>query len=98
VGVLRSDQGSTSDLLLAAELAGDVTVISAELVDALLSILRRGDKPILDGAIRPLQCPARARYTPPTPEAGHRGDGGGRWEEPKGALHGLARPGGRNQT
>jgi hypothetical protein len=53
VGVLRSDQGSTSDLLLAAELAGDVTVISAELVDALLSILRRGDKPILDGAIRP---------------------------------------------
>ena len=43
--ILRGDRSSASDLLLAAELAGDVTVISTELVDALLSILRRGDKP-----------------------------------------------------
>jgi hypothetical protein len=41
--ILRGDGGSASDLLLAAELAGDFTVINAELVDALLAILRRGD-------------------------------------------------------
>jgi hypothetical protein len=47
--ILRGDRGSGSDLLLAAELAGNVTVINAELVDALLSLLRSGDKP---GAVR----------------------------------------------
>jgi hypothetical protein len=36
--ILRGDQGSVSDLLRAAKLAGDVTVIDDELVDALLSI------------------------------------------------------------
>src|SRR5712692_1724573 len=43
--ILRGDGGSASDLLLAAELSGDLTVINAELVDALLTILRRGDTP-----------------------------------------------------
>ena len=43
--ILRDDRPSESDLLLATELAGDFTVINAELVDALLSILRSGDKP-----------------------------------------------------
>jgi len=43
--ILRGGRRSASDLLLAAELAGDFTVINAELVDALLSILRSGDKP-----------------------------------------------------
>jgi hypothetical protein len=43
--ILRGNRGSASDLLLAAELAGDLTVINAELVDALLAILRRGDTP-----------------------------------------------------
>ena len=43
--ILRDDRPSESDLLLASELAGDFTVINDELVDALLSILRRGDKP-----------------------------------------------------
>lgn len=43
--ILRDDRGSESDLLLATELAGDFTVINAELVEALLSILRSGDKP-----------------------------------------------------
>lgn len=43
--ILRDDRGSESDLLLATELAGDFTVINAELVDALLSILSRGDTP-----------------------------------------------------
>jgi hypothetical protein len=43
--ILRGDRGSASDLLLAAELAGDVTVIDDELVDALLAILRSGDTP-----------------------------------------------------
>jgi len=42
---LRDDRTSESDLLLAAELAGDLTVINEELVEALLSILRRGDRP-----------------------------------------------------
>jgi len=43
--ILRGDGPSESDLLLATELAGDFTVINDELVDALLSILRSGDKP-----------------------------------------------------
>jgi hypothetical protein len=42
--ILRDDRSSESDLLLATELAGDVTVINDELVDALLSILRGGDR------------------------------------------------------
>ena len=42
--LLRHDQPSESDLLLATELAGDFTVINDELVDALLSILRSGDR------------------------------------------------------
>ena len=42
--ILRTDRPPESDLLLAAELAGDFTVINDELVDALLSILRSGDK------------------------------------------------------
>jgi hypothetical protein len=44
VHILR-DRGTTAhDRLLAAELAGDFTVINEELVDALLSILRRHDE------------------------------------------------------
>ena len=42
--MLRDGQTAESDRLLAAELAGDVTVINDELVDALLAILRRGDE------------------------------------------------------
>ncbi len=42
LGILCDDQADESDRLLAAELAGDFTVISDELVDALLSILRSG--------------------------------------------------------
>jgi hypothetical protein len=40
--LLRDDKAPESDRLLAAELAGDFTVINDELVDALLSILRSG--------------------------------------------------------
>jgi hypothetical protein len=43
--ILRGNRGTASDLLLAVELAGDLTVINADLVDALLAILRRGDTP-----------------------------------------------------
>ncbi len=43
--ILRDDRPSASDLLLATELAGDLTVSNEELVDALLSLLRSGDKP-----------------------------------------------------
>ena len=42
LGILRDGQADESDRLLAAELAGDFTVINDELVDALLSILRSG--------------------------------------------------------
>lgn len=45
LGILRDDRPSESDLLLATELAGDFTVINDELADALLSILRSGDRP-----------------------------------------------------
>jgi hypothetical protein len=43
--ILRDDRPRKSDLLLATELAGDFTVINDQLVDALLSLLRSGDKP-----------------------------------------------------
>lgn len=42
--VLRDDRTSEADLELAAQLAGDLTVINEELVDALLAILRSGDR------------------------------------------------------
>jgi hypothetical protein len=42
--VLTKDQVDASDRLLAAELAGDYTVINDELVDALLSILQGDDE------------------------------------------------------
>ena len=41
---LRDDRADESDRLLAAELAGDFTVINDQLADALLSILRNGDE------------------------------------------------------
>jgi len=41
--ILQNDQAGASDRLIAAELAGDFTVINDELADALLSILRSGD-------------------------------------------------------
>ena len=41
--ILRDDQSAEPDRLLAAELAGDFTIISDDLADALLSILGRGD-------------------------------------------------------
>ena len=43
--VLRDDQADESERLLAAELAGDATVINDELVDALLAIVRSGHDP-----------------------------------------------------
>lgn len=42
--ILRDDQAAEGDRLLAAELAGDFTVINDELVDALLAILCSGDE------------------------------------------------------
>lgn len=45
LGILHDDQADESDRLLAAELAGDFTVINGELVDALLSIVRNGEEP-----------------------------------------------------
>jgi hypothetical protein len=44
-GILRGERADESDRLVAAELAGDLIVINDELVDALLSIVRRGDQP-----------------------------------------------------
>jgi len=43
--VLRDDQADETDRLLAAELAGDFTVVNEELVEALLSVLRSGVAP-----------------------------------------------------
>ena len=43
LNILRDDQSAETDRLLASELAGDFTVISDDVADALLSILRRGD-------------------------------------------------------
>ena len=42
---MRNRQADESDRLLAAELAGDFTVVNDELADALLSILRSDDEP-----------------------------------------------------
>ena len=44
LGILRDDQADESYRLLAAELAGDFTVINDELADVLLSILCNGDE------------------------------------------------------
>jgi HEAT repeat protein len=44
IGILRDDHADESERLLAAELAGDFTVINEELVDALLSIVLRCDE------------------------------------------------------
>jgi hypothetical protein len=44
LGILRDDHGDESERLLAAELAGDFTVIDDELADALLSIVRSSDE------------------------------------------------------
>ena len=44
VDILRDHQAAEGDRLVAAELAGDFTVINDELADALLSILRSGDE------------------------------------------------------
>ena len=43
LGILRDDRTDQSNCLLAAEMAGDSTVVNDELVDALLSILGNGD-------------------------------------------------------
>jgi hypothetical protein len=43
--ILRDDRADESDCLLAAELAGNGTVINEELVAALLSIVRSGEEP-----------------------------------------------------
>ena len=45
LGILRDDRTDQSDRLLAAELAGDSTVVNDELVDVLLSILRNDNAP-----------------------------------------------------
>jgi hypothetical protein len=42
--LLRDDRAAPGDRLLAAELAGDLTVMNDELADALLAILRSGDE------------------------------------------------------
>ncbi len=44
LAVLADDRADTSDRILAAELAGDFTVINDNLVDALLSVLQRGEQ------------------------------------------------------
>ena len=41
--ILRDDQATESELFLAAELAGDFTVINDELADALVSVVQRAD-------------------------------------------------------
>ncbi len=45
LGILRDNQKDKSDRLLAADLAGDYTVVNDELVAALLSIVRNGAEP-----------------------------------------------------
>jgi len=45
LGILRDEKADESERLLAAELAGDFTVINDELADALLVIACKGDEP-----------------------------------------------------
>jgi hypothetical protein len=45
LGILRDDRVDEANRLLAAELAGDSTVINDELADCLLSIVRNGEEP-----------------------------------------------------
>jgi len=45
LGILRDEHADDSERLLAAELAGDSTVVNDELADALLAIVCNGDEP-----------------------------------------------------
>ena len=45
LAILEDDRAHTSDRILAAELAGDFTVINDNLVDVLLSVLQSGEEP-----------------------------------------------------
>ena len=45
LSVLRDRRAAAADRVLAAELGGDIAVVSDEMAGALLSILRRGDEP-----------------------------------------------------
>ena len=56
--VLRDPQADESDRLVAAELAGDFTVINDQLAEALLSILRSDDEP------EPLRAQAAISFGP----------------------------------
>ena len=56
--VLRDPQADASGRLIAAELAGDFTVINDELAEALLSILRGADEP------EPLRAQAAISFGP----------------------------------
>jgi hypothetical protein len=42
LGILRDEKAAEADRVLAAEMAGDSTIVNDELVDALLSVLRSG--------------------------------------------------------
>ena len=64
--VLRDPPADESDRLVAAELAGDYTVINDELAEALLSILRSADEP------EPLRAQAAISFGPAL-ESAHEG-------------------------
>ncbi len=46
LGILRDDRAGASQRLLAAELAGDLTVMDDELAEALLAIVQRGEETV----------------------------------------------------
>ncbi len=44
VSILRNEQAAEPDRVLATDIAGDLTVVNDELVDALLAVLRSSDE------------------------------------------------------
>jgi hypothetical protein len=86
LAVLRDDRAGEADLRLAAELAGDITVVNDEMVAALLSILQRNDQ------AEPVRCRAAISLGPVLEVADDEG-----FEDPEdvpiteGAFQGIQR-------
>lgn len=65
--ILQDNRATESDLLIATELAGDLTIIDDELADALVSVLKRANRHQLETArCRRRRLNSRRDYCQPT--------------------------------
>src|SRR5437879_1859860 len=74
--VLRDAKGAASDRLIAADLAGSLTVMSDDIAEALLAIVRSADQP------EELRARAAISLGPALEAADTEALGGGDWDAP----------------